>query len=368
MKKENRRLFMFLNILVVALIIAAFTTVAANAAEEPTIVDSGTYRGLTWTLDETGLLTIDGDYDSNAAQETDKNYALHKNDVVSAKVTNATKAPSFNNFSALREVSLPEGLQEIPGSTFFWCFKLNRVNIPDGVTKIGEHAFDCCCSLFELTMPVTVTQIGFRAFYEAQLHVLAYQGTPEQWSEVSKGEDCGVSNGYNNYLNEHEVRMRLEDSTPATCNHTGYNEYSVTCSKCSWYWTYEVTTPIDPANHVHTTNVPAAEATEAAHGYTAGVWCPDCETWLSGHDIVHNALGAQTVIQAPTEEEEGLVEIVCTVCNGTFQYTADKLPPSGTGQDHPIGTGDTGSGFWARIRTNIRGFIDWFLRLFRFFG
>lgn len=84
-----------------------------------------------------------------------------------------------------------------------------------------------------------------------------------------------------------------------------------------------------------------------------------------GGEGVHNALGAQTIIKEPTETEEGLVDIVCTVCGDTFRYTAEKLPHT---DPQPSGTGDTGGGFWMRIQSFFKGIIDWFLRLFKWLG
>ncbi len=111
------------------------------------------------------------------------------------------------------------------------------------------------------------------------------------------------------------------------------------------------------------TDVSATEATADEHGYTAGVYCPDCETWLSGHEVIHNHLGAQTIIKEPTENEEGIVDIVCTVCGEHGQYTAAKTEPKPDDND----VSDSG-GFWQRITSFAKGIIDWFLRLFKWFG
>ncbi len=111
------------------------------------------------------------------------------------------------------------------------------------------------------------------------------------------------------------------------------------------------------------TSVPATEATADEHGYTAGVYCPDCDTWLSGHEVIHNHLGAQTIIKEPTENEEGIVDIVCTVCGEHGQYTAAKTEP----KPDDNGGSDNG-GFWQRITSFAKGIIDWFLRLFKWFG
>ena len=123
-------------------------------------------------------------------------------------------------------------------------------------------------------------------------------------------------------------------------------------------------TVLPALNHCNAYDVPATEATATEHGYTAGIFCPDCQTWLSGHDVIHNALGEQRVIKEPTETEEGIVEIRCTVCGEWGQYTAD---PTGSQPDDDNNGGSSG-GFWQEITGFFRGIIDWFLRLFKWLG
>ena len=56
--------------------------------------------------------------------------------------------------------------------------------------------------------------------------------------------------------------------------------------------------------------------------------------------MIHNHLGEQTVIKEPTDTEEGLVDIVCTVCGETGRYT---VAPTGAKPDENSG------GFWQQI-------------------
>jgi hypothetical protein len=148
------------------------------------------------------------------------------------------------------------------------------------------------------------------------------------------------------------VAKRGESSRAAAGHTAGWY-----CEDCGVWLSGE---EIDPLNHRNAQNVAATEATETAHGATAGVWCPDCETWLSGHDVIHNHLGEQRVIKEPTETEEGIVEIRCTVCGEWGQYTAD---PTGSQPDD-----NNSGGFWVQIQSFFRGIIDWFLRLFKWLG
>ena len=133
-------------------------------------------------------------------------------------------------------------------------------------------------------------------------------------------------------------------ATPGTCITPGTDLF--TCTRCGA--TKTESTSLDAANHVGLTNIPASEPTATEHGYTAGVWCSECNVWVSGHDVIHNRLGAQTVIQAPTETEEGVMDIVCTVCGAHLQYPIEKLPHSG------------GNNFWSWLQD----LFEWILQLF----
>ncbi len=66
----------------------------------------------------------------------------------------------------------------------------------------------------------------------------------------------------------------------ATCISVGWEAYE-TCSRCD-YTTYEEI-PVDADNHLSTKTVKTTEPTCSAVGYTAGVYCADCEKYVSGH-------------------------------------------------------------------------------------
>ncbi|MGN1235479.1 MAG: leucine-rich repeat protein, partial [Christensenellaceae bacterium] len=58
----------------------------------------------------------------------------------------------------------------------------------DSVTSIGEYAFWGCSSLQSITIGDSVTSIGEYAFNGCQqLKDVYYQGTKEQWDQISIG-------------------------------------------------------------------------------------------------------------------------------------------------------------------------------------
>ena len=57
----------------------------------------------------------------------------------------------FSGCSALRAVTLGEGIAEIPGNCFADCVSLESIAIPDSVTETGSNSFSGCTSLTQLT-------------------------------------------------------------------------------------------------------------------------------------------------------------------------------------------------------------------------
>lgn len=68
-----------------------------------------------------------------------------------------------------------------------------------------------------------------------------------------------------------------------TCTEVGWNAYEY-CTACT-YSTY-AELGIDAENHTNTTIVAAVPPTDSQAGYTEGTFCNDCETFISGHEMI----------------------------------------------------------------------------------
>ena len=289
----------------------------------------------------------------------------------------------FNNCSSLTQLYLGNSVERIrqgfimicgaltelviPGTAVFddkadiiSCDQLSRVVLLPGIERLTDYFFNHCPSLTEISWPASLTSVGNSAFLYAQnVTDIYYEGTPEQWQQISWGGYNSLPNAtvhYNSHIHT-PGSIVTENETPAGCVSEGGYDSVVYCAQCSYELSRTHVT-VTQTNHANQYGVAATEATATAHGYTAGVYCPDCDTWLSGHEVIHNHLGAQTVVKPATETEEGLVDIVCTVCGQTIRYTASVTEPEPQEEDDV-------PGFWVRIRDFFRGFIDWFLRLFK---
>ncbi len=116
----------------------------------------------------------------------------------------------------------------------------------------------------------------------------------------------------------------------------------------------------------NTVEVGATEPTATEHGYTDGSYCTVCETWVSGHETVHNTLGESTILRQPTADEPGEAEICCTVCGEKGLYAIEYRPPEQEEEQDPSDGSD--SGLLSGIRKALASFINFFMRLIKWLG
>lgn len=194
------------------------------------------------------------------------------------------------------------------------------------VASIGRGAFFGLTTLTDIYIPSCVTSIGVEAFALTELANIYYQGTYDEWENVSKGYDAVPESANilceadlvegHIYLDDvgvtteptcteegegvRECRICGElqtvtvpalghdlihhDGSEATCTEGGWTEYD-TCSRCD-YTTYTATEPKG-----HTPEVLEAVApTCTENGLTEGSRCAVCGETLTMQLIV-NALG-----------------------------------------------------------------------------
>lgn len=124
------------------------STVTCVFSIAATIIASGTCgENLTWTLDESGLLTISG-----TGAMTD--YGLFR----------GKPAPWHEHRDKIKTVLIESGVTSIGDDAFAECSEITSVTIPDGVTNIGSGALKYCTALTSVTIPDSVTSIGKMAF------------------------------------------------------------------------------------------------------------------------------------------------------------------------------------------------------------
>ena len=71
---------------------------------------------------------------------------------------------SFENCSALQEITLPDDLKAINRNTFSGCSSLTDLHLPDSLQSIGDFAFSGCNNLTDIHLPDGLQSIGAWAF------------------------------------------------------------------------------------------------------------------------------------------------------------------------------------------------------------
>ena len=182
-----------LAVLVLLSIIALPTEAQAATTASGTCGDN-----LTWTLDDTGTLTITGTGAMHSwviGSSPWYNNTAIKTIVIGDSVTSIGDA-AFYYCTSLQSMTIPDGITTIGSGAFSCCTSLTSVTIPDGVTSIDSRMFDGCMGLTSLIIPASVTIIGDFAFQHCtSLTNVYYAGTQAQWNAIS------IGSGNSNLLN-----------------------------------------------------------------------------------------------------------------------------------------------------------------------
>ena len=80
---------------------------------------------------------------------------------------------------------MPCSLRIIYDYAFSNCTALKSITIPNGVTEIGDEAFSKCSNLKYLTLPSTLRTVKGYVFYKCSISDVYYGGTEEDWNNIS---------------------------------------------------------------------------------------------------------------------------------------------------------------------------------------
>ena len=142
---------------------------AASSSSEAAIIASGKCGdGISWYLDENGVLWLSGEGKMDDYESADVSpWAKKRGRIVEVNFENGITTVggyAFRNCSRLQKVTLPSSLQSIKQSAFNHCAELTSIEIPEGTETIDEFAFTGCEALADVTIPESMKTIKRYAF------------------------------------------------------------------------------------------------------------------------------------------------------------------------------------------------------------
>ena len=207
----------------------------------------------------------------------------------------------------------------------------------------GNHAYWYCSSCDTYYKDEAGTEA-----YAENAHVIAIDPEAHAWNEgvVTTNPTCSAT-GVKTYTCTHNGEHTKTEEVAIDANAHAWSEGVVTTQPtCSakGVKTYTCThngehtktedVAVDPTKHTNTRNVAAEEANCTDTGYTAGVYCDDCKTYISGHELVDIQPDAHSFTNYVSDNnasctEDGTKTAKCDRCEAT-----DTITDEGTQLDH----------------------------------
>lgn len=82
---------------------------------------------------------------------------------------------------------IPNSVTKIESNAFMGREGFTQIAIPNQVVAIDSQAFMNCSSLTTIFFPKSLTTIGSMAFFSSSITDIYYEGTEEEWAQVSIG-------------------------------------------------------------------------------------------------------------------------------------------------------------------------------------
>ncbi|MBQ6862770.1 MAG: leucine-rich repeat protein [Clostridia bacterium] len=236
---------------------------------------------------------------------------------------------AFSYCESLINVVIPDSVTSIGEDAFYYCENIRKLIIGNGVTVIGESAFEDCTNLRSVNIGESVITIGISAFkdctklsnvsigdsvttisdsafsYCSSLNNVYYCGTQENWEMINfcSGNGCLIDAKiyYNYNCCFYHPKKESKPQQEATCTSIGYTA-GIFCPDCNiWIEGHE---EIPATNHPNRESRPQQNPSCTSVGYTEGICCVDCEEWLEGHEVIGFSY---------TDEDNNKV---CDLCGG----------------------------------------------------
>ncbi|MBR4225222.1 MAG: leucine-rich repeat protein [Candidatus Methanomethylophilaceae archaeon] len=153
--------------------VALLAVLSSPISENCDAASSGTCGdGLTWNLDDSGILTISGqgsmdDYGPGVIDYHGSSESPWGKDVESVTIEDGVASIgecAFADCSSLASIAIPASVESIGAGAFKKCVSLSSITIPGPVKAIEEEAFLGCASLAYVSLPDSLESIDEFAF------------------------------------------------------------------------------------------------------------------------------------------------------------------------------------------------------------
>lgn len=236
---------------------------------------------------------------------------------------------AFRSCENFTEIIIPQSVRIIGKAAFEYCRELKKITISNPYAYLESDVFDFCNN--EL---VIFCHIDSDVMKYAINNKIVYVTSEHLWDEefkvdlkptcTEKGRKsihCQICDDVKEVieiaaLGHNYVIME----TSPTCTTSGTKTYTCTCGD-----TYTETIPAN--NHANATTDPGKAPTTTEVGYTAGKYCPDCKTWIEGHEeipMLHTHTYTSTITKEATCWREGEKTYTCT-CGDSYTEAIAKL-------------------------------------------
>jgi len=239
---------------------------------------------------------------------------------------------AFMGCESLTEIVLPTGITYISESAFEYCDNLSSVIFLGDVEGVASNAFRGCKNLSEVHFNSAIEDIAetvIENFPSREvIHGTTYKETVKDCltGETVISFYCNTCDNYvylkeiimqynahtfGQYTSDNNYSCLLDGTKTATCSRCGktdtvtdvgssqghsWNDWETTipatcitegeksrgCFNCDVFETETI-----PAfSHKNSYTVKENSPTCTANGYAEGVFCPDCQIWISGHSLL----------------------------------------------------------------------------------
>ena len=182
--KTSKKLLSILLSLIMVLTVVPLAVIPASALDA-TGTCGGAYYGhsVSWEFDEsTGALVIRYNYTGGGG------YMTNYDDVITGSGKSPFATFCYHDDGSITSLTIEEGVESIGDYAFQYAKSFRSLVLPNGMKRVGDYAF-FRSSLRNLTLPHTIQTIGDHAFGDGDFEYVYYEGSPDEWANVTIGSD-----------------------------------------------------------------------------------------------------------------------------------------------------------------------------------